>query len=122
MHMKGWMIELNLSDKIVDFLMNVIAIIAVIFLFGILISFVVSCFTGQSTNIPNAIENSEDWGGYCPFKIYTVFNKHTGVYYGVTETGSMTPLYTIEGEVMLVDQGNEYVVHKNLGEPTVNED
>ena len=71
----------------------------------------------QSSNLPNAIENSEDWGGYCPFKIYTVFNKHTGVYYGVTETGSITPLYTIEGEVMLVDQGNEYVVHRNLGEP-----
>lgn len=25
-------------------------------------------------------------------------------------------MYTIEGEVKLVDQGNEYVVHKNLGE------
>lgn len=31
------------------------------------------------------------------------------------------PMYTIEGEVKLVDQGNEYVVHKNLGEPYAQE-
>lgn len=101
-------------------------IITAISCFIIIIAFVITIFwitlsntlaEKQSSSVPNAIENSEDWGGYCPFKIYTVFNKHTGVYYGVTETGSMTPLYTIEGEVMLVDQGNEYVVHKNLGEP-----
>ena len=30
-------------------------------------------------------------------------------------------MYTIEGEVKLVDQGNEYVVHRNLGEPYVQE-
>lgn len=70
---------------------------------------------------PNAIENSEHWGGYSPYKIYTVFNKNTGVYYAVTETGDICPMYTIEGEVMLVDQGNEYVVHKNLGEPDAQE-
>lgn len=122
MHMKGWMIELRVNaDKIADFTMSVVCVASIIFLAAILISFIVSCFTEQSSNIPNAIENSEDWGGYCPFKIYTIFNKHTGVYYGVTETGSMTPLYTIEGEVMLVDQGNEYVVHKNLGEPDAQE-
>lgn len=69
----------------------------------------------------NVIENSEDWAGYSPYKIYTIYNKHTGVYYAITETGDICPLYTIEGEVMLVDQGNEYVVHKNLGEPSVQE-
>lgn len=25
-------------------------------------------------------------------------------------------MYTIEGKVKLVDQGNEYVIHRNLGE------
>lgn len=30
-------------------------------------------------------------------------------------------MYTIEGEVKLVDQGNEYIVHKNLGELNVQE-
>lgn len=69
----------------------------------------------------NVIENSEDWAGYSPYKIYTIYNKHTGVYYAITETGDICPLYTIEGEVMLVDQGNEYVVHKNLGEPSAQE-
>ena len=30
-------------------------------------------------------------------------------------------MYTIEGEVKLVDQGNEYVVHRNLGSPHAQE-
>lgn len=30
-------------------------------------------------------------------------------------------MYTIDGEVKLVDQGNEYVIHKNLGEPSAQE-
>jgi hypothetical protein len=115
--MKGWMIELKVNTNNIVESLEIIGFPVFFLLIGVLLSFAVSRCTGQSSNIPNAIENSEDWGGYCPFKIYTVFNKHTGVYYGVTETGSMTPLYTIEGEVMLVDQGNEYVVHKNLGEP-----
>ena len=77
--------------------------------------------TDSVDRITNAIENSKHWGGYSPYKIYTVFNKNTGVYYAVTETGDICPMYTIEGEVMLVDQGNEYVVHKNLGEPDAQE-
>ena len=78
-------------------------------------------WTEIPSSYPNAIEHSEHWGGYSPYKIYMVFNKDTGVYYAVTETGDICPMYTIEGEVMLVDQGNEYVVHKNLGEPDAQE-
>ena len=59
----------------------------------------------------------DQWGGNYPGRIYTVYDKDTGVYYAITEKGGITPMYTIEGEVKLVDQGNEYVVHKNLGEP-----
>lgn len=65
--------------------------------------------------------NSEQWDGYYPGQIYTVFDKDTGVYYAITDKGGITPMYTIEGEVKLVDQGNEYVVHKNLGEPIAQE-
>ena len=64
---------------------------------------------------------NEQWGGYCPIKVYQIFDKQTGVYYAVTERGGICPMYTIEGEVKLVDQGNEYVVHKNLGEPDAQE-
>jgi len=93
-------------------------------IFVVLGSIFLFCSILNSNNIsypPNAIENSEDWAGYSPYKIYTIYNKHTGVYYAITETGDICPMYTIEGEVMLVDQGNEYVVHKNLGEPDAQE-
>lgn len=63
--------------------------------------------------------NNTQWGGYCPMALYKVFDKDTGAYYVVTEKGGICPMYTIEGEVKLVDQGNEYVVHRNLGDPNV---
>lgn len=112
--MKGWMIELTLTDKIVDFLMTVIAIMGAIFLFVILKSFAVSCFTGSSAS---ASHNDQWWGGYYPGELYQIYDKDTGVYYCITDDGHGFPLYTINGELKLVDQGNEYVVHKNLGEP-----
>lgn len=69
----------------------------------------------------NIIEGSNIWRGYCPYEIYTVYDVETGVYYAVTEKGGITPMYTIEGEVKLVDQGNEYVIHRNLGSPHAQE-
>ena len=79
-------------------------------------------FTYITTNA-NKINTTvdEQWGGYCPVKVYQIFDKETGVYYAVTERGGICPMYTIEGEVKLVDQGNEYIVHKNLGEPNAQE-
>ena len=69
----------------------------------------------------NTFKNSQQWGGYSPIAVYQIYDKDTGVYYAVTETGGICPMYTIEGEVKLVDQGNEYVIHKNLGEPNAQE-
>lgn len=89
----------------------------IIVCFCLLVSFIVS----PSPASFNKIENSKQWGGYSPVEIYTIFDKDTGVYYVVTETGDICPMYTIEGEVKLVDQGNEYVVHRNLGEPYAQE-
>lgn len=100
----------------------ILIIFAIVFLILGFIFLFYDIFNSNTISYPpNAIENSEYWGGYSPYKIYTVFNKKTGVYYAVTETGDICPMYTIEGEVMLVDQGNEYVVHKNLGEPNAQE-
>lgn len=69
----------------------------------------------------NTLKNSKQWGGYSPIAVYQIYDKDTGVYYAITETGGICPMYTIEGEVKLVDQGNEYVIHKNLGEPNAQE-
>lgn len=78
------------------------------------------CGSVYITTSKNNVVNQE-WGGYCPIEVYQIFDKETGVYYAVTEYGGICPMYTIEGEVKLVDQGNEYVVHKNLGEPNAQE-
>lgn len=75
----------------------------------------------STTTSPNALDGSTQWRGYCPYEIYTIYDVETGVYYAVTEKGGITPMYTIEGEVKLVDQGNEYVIHKNLGSPHAQE-
>ena len=67
--------------------------------------------TPKSDNV-----NSDQWGGEnYPGKVYILFDKETGVYYAVTENGGITPMYTTEGKVKLVDQGSETEVHKNRG-------
>lgn len=124
--MKSWRIESRMNYKendrgsFINGLWSFIIafIMIVIFLIGI-IAFICSLRDCSA----NTIERSNSqWGGYYPGIIYQVYDKDTGVYYAITEQGGITPMYTIEGEVKLVDQGNEYVVHKNLGEPTVSED
>ncbi len=88
-------------------------------LFGIVILLVYFFIALVSQNLPTIV--NKQWGGYCPMAVYQIFDKETGVYYAVTSRGGICPMYTIEGEVKLVDQGNEYVVHKNLGEPNAQE-
>ena len=56
------------------------------------------------------------FGGYCPIKIYQVYDKDTGVYYAVTEQGGICVMQTANGEVKLVDQGNGEIIHPNQGE------
>lgn len=120
--MKDWMIELNFKQDVKQSFNDLFAIIFsfmfVLSLFGIIVLFATALKSCTSSNINI---NEEQWGGYYPYKIYTVFDKETGVYYAITGQGGITPMYTIEGEVKLVDQGNEYVVHKNLGEPDAQE-
>ena len=59
---------------------------------------------------------SEQWGGAVPMKIYTVFDRDTGVYYAVTEKGGLCVMETMSGETKLVDQGDGAIIHKNQGE------
>ena len=59
---------------------------------------------------------SEQWGGAVPMKIYTIFDRDTGVYYAVTEKGGICVMETMSGETKLVDQGDGTIIHKNQGE------
>ncbi len=59
---------------------------------------------------------SEQWGGPVPMKIYTVFDRDTGVYYAVTEKGGICVMETMSGETKLVDEGEPPIIHKNQGE------
>ena len=93
------------------------SVIFVALLVGGLITLAISGLASYFlSNQEEQVENNQ-WVGYCPIKVYTIDDKETGVYYAVTSKGGITPMYTIEGQVKLVDQGNEYVIHKNLGEP-----
>lgn len=83
--------------------------------FGIVVVFSLVYYTQLADNIRKRNE-SNVFVGDCPVMIYQVYDKETGVYYAVTSEGGICPMYTINGEVKLVDQGNEYVVHRNLGE------
>lgn len=107
------------KENLFDIVSNIMGAFCILMIIAIII---LAIFTLNFDQIkPNKIENSEQWGGYSPIEIYTVFDKDTGVYYAITERGDICPMYTIEGEVKLVDQGNEYVVHRNLGEPYAQE-
>ncbi len=111
--MKGWMIELKVNTNNIVESLEIIGSLVFFLLIGVLISFAVSRCTGSLS----ALSNDQWWGGYYPGELYQIYDKDTGVYYCITDDGHGFPLYTINGELKLVDQGNEYVVHKNLGEP-----
>lgn len=122
---KDWTIEMNFNqdarESFKELLSYITECVIVVFLI-ILGLFIISAFQTCSKNeIEKRIPNSQWYGGYYPGEIYEIYDKNTGVYYGITDTGYAFPLYTINGELRLVDQGNEYVVHKNLGEPDAQE-
>lgn len=51
-------------------------------------------------------QETEGFGGYCPIKIYQIYDRDTGVYYAVTEKGGICVMQTAEGKVKLVDGGD----------------
>lgn len=117
------MIEMNFKQegrKSFEELLSVIfALMTILFIVGLCALILCSFQSCSLTKVNNS--NSQWYGGYYPGEIYEIYDKNTGVYYAITDRGGITPMYTIEGEVKLVDQGNEYVVHKNLGEPDAQE-
>ena len=86
----------------------------IIFMLGILIGIGYSIAT-YNISEPQMVA-SEQWGGAVPMKIYTVFDRDTGVYYAVTEKGGICVMETMSGETKLVDEGEPPIIHKNQGE------
>lgn len=58
---------------------------------------------------------SEQFGGDVPMKIYTIYDRDTGVYYAVTEKGGICVMETYNGETKLVDEGDGQNAHPNKG-------
>ena len=48
-------------------------------------------------------------------KIYTIYDRDTGVYYAVTEKGGICVMETMNEGVKLVDQGDGEIIHHNKG-------
>lgn len=122
--MKGWMIEMNFKQNARESFSELLSLITSFIIVVILISlmvFVLYTFLNFSKDEIQKYNSYSQWGGYYPYKIYTVYNKDTGVYYAITEQGGITPMYTIDGELKLVDQGSDTVVHKNMGESDAQE-
>lgn len=102
--MKNWIN--NFDSKTVCWLYFCV----ILFITGLLLGGLISCL---SKNTPNISEDR--WGGSVPMKIYTVYDKDTGVYYAVTEKGGICVMETMSGETKLVDQGEPPIVHPNQG-------
>lgn len=99
----------------IETLLSFAVIIGIILIFCFASIFIVNFFKEPVT------KGDSNWMGNYPGELYHEVDTDTGVYYVITDTGDISEMYTIEGEVKLVDQGNEYVVHKNLGEPNAKE-
>lgn len=81
-----------------------------IFLIGVLVGCGLSLGQKQSNII-----QSEQFSGAVPMKVYQIYDRDTGVYYAVTEKGGICVMYTMNGEVKLVDQGDGAIHHPNKG-------
>lgn len=66
-------------------------------------------------NQSNNLLESKQFGGAVPMNIYTIYDRDTGVYYAVTEKGGITVMYTMSGEIKLVDEGDGAIHHPNQG-------
>lgn len=116
--MKGWMIEMYIRRYIGEYIETFLYFAIII---GIILLYVFGIVSAINIYKQPVIKGDSNWMGNYPGELYHVVDTDTGVYYVITDTGDINEMYTIEGEVKLVDQGNEYVVHKNLGEPDAQE-
>lgn len=102
----------DLINNTTDFLFIGLLYTFIILLIGIAIGIYSPIFNNNENNIIA----SEQWGGAVPMKIYTIYDRDTGVYYAVTEKGGICVMETMSGETKLIDQGDGAIIHKNQGE------
>lgn len=100
------MSDINNNNKIIS------CLLVIIFMLGLIIGLLWGISWEASHE--NLIK-SEQFGGAVPMNIYTVYDRDTGVYYAVTEKGGICVMYTMDGQVKLVDEGNNTIRHPNQG-------
>lgn len=93
-----------------DWFLIIVGVIILIYIGFSVSKDIVSVVTYQPTN-----SNSNVFSDGAPFKVYQIFDKETGVYYAVTEEGGICPMQTMDEGVKLVDQGDNGVIHHNMG-------
>lgn len=104
--MSNWIKQVSVQQWIINVCMMTLSLI---------LGISIGIFFWGSLNKTELVA-SEQWGGAVPMKIYTVFDRDTGVYYAVTEKGGICVMETMSGETKLVDQGDGAIIHKNQGE------
>lgn len=89
----------------------------VIVIISIIIATIVFfAIVGVAYLVDSKQQEATGFGGYCPIKIYQIYDRDTGVYYAVTEKGGICVMETMSGETKLVEQGDGATIHPNLGE------
>lgn len=104
--MNNWIKQTSVQQWIINICMMILAI---------MLGISIGMFLSNSSKEVKLIV-SEQWGGPVPMKIYTVFDRDTGVYYAVTEKGGICVMETMSGETKLVDEGEPPIIHPNQGE------
>lgn len=104
--MSNWIKQVSVQQWIINVCMMILSLI---------LGISIGIFIWGSLNKTELVA-SEQWGGAVPMKVYTVFDRDTGVYYAVTEKGGICVMETMSGETKLVDQGDGTIIHKNQGE------
>lgn len=104
--MSNWIKQVSVQQWIINVCMMALSLI---------LGISIGIFMWGSLNKTELVA-SEQWGGAVPMKIYTIFDRDTGVYYAVTEKGGICVMETMSGETKLVDQGDGAIIHKNQGE------
>lgn len=103
--MSNWIKQISVQQWIINICMMALSLI---------LGISIGIFIWGSLNKTELVA-SEQWGGAVPMKIYTVFDRDTGVYYAVTEKGGICVMETMDEDVKLVDQGDGEIIHHNKG-------
>ena len=84
----------------------------IIFILGLMVG---NSYVALYRDMYPQLQESTQWGGAVPMKIYTIYDRDTGVYYAVTEKGGICVMETMNEGVKLVDQGDGEIIHHNKG-------